>query len=48
VRVGRRKAEIAVDRIRIISESRIGDKLGTLSAKNARALRQLITEMYGE
>lgn len=48
VRVGRRDAEIAVDQIRTISKSRVGAKLGTLSESDARALRRLITEMYGE
>lgn len=48
VRVGRRAAEIAVDQIRTISKSRLGARLGTLSEADARALRRLITEMYGE
>jgi mRNA interferase MazF len=48
VRIGRRDAEIAVDQIRTISKSRLGKKLGTLSDSDARALRRLITEMYGE
>ena len=48
VRVGRRSAEIAVDQIRSISKSRLGGKLGALSESDARALRRLITEMYGE
>jgi mRNA interferase MazF len=47
-RVGGRDAEIAVDQIRTISKSRIGRKLGALNADEARALRRLITEMYGE
>jgi mRNA interferase MazF len=48
VKVGRRNAEIAVDQIRTISKSRIGRKLGSLSDRDATALRRLITEMYGE
>lgn len=48
VRVGRRNAEIAVDQIRTISKARLGAKLGALSESDARALRRLITEMYGE
>lgn len=48
VRVGRREADIAVDQIRTISKARLGKKLGTLSDADARALRRLITEMYGE
>ncbi len=47
-RVGRRNAEIAVDQIRAVSKTRLGTKLGTLSETDARALRRLITEMYGE
>ena len=48
VRVGRRDTEIAVDQIRTISKSRLGAKLGALPESDARALRRLITEMYGE
>jgi mRNA interferase MazF len=47
-RVAGRKAEIAVDQIRTISKTRLGRKLGALSGDHARALRRLITEMYGE
>lgn len=48
VRVARKSAEIAVDQIRTISKSRLGKKLGVLTASDAAALRRLITEMYGE
>ena len=48
VRVGQRDAEIAVDQIRSVSKSRLGKKLGALSESDARALRRLITEIYGE
>ncbi|MEJ7811382.1 MAG: type II toxin-antitoxin system PemK/MazF family toxin [Gemmatimonadaceae bacterium] len=48
VRVGRRTAEIAVDQIRTVSKARIGKRLAALSENDARALRRLITEMYGE
>lgn len=47
-RAGGRNAEIAVDQIRTVSKARLGRKLGTLSSEEARALRRLITEMYGE
>jgi mRNA-degrading endonuclease toxin of MazEF toxin-antitoxin module len=40
--------EVAVDQIRTVGKSRLGTKLGTLSEADARALRRLITEMYGE
>jgi mRNA interferase MazF len=48
VRVGGRDAEIAVDQIRTISKTRMGKKVGALTATEAGALRRLITEMYGE
>ena len=48
VRVGHRDAEIAVDQIRTISKSRVGRRVGALSARQAGTLRRLITEMYGE
>src|SRR5262245_47923227 len=48
VRVGARDAEIAVDQIRTVNKTRLGKKLGVLSEVEARALRRLITEMYGE
>ena len=48
VRCDRQPADIAVDQIRTISKSRIGRKIGTLSTREAAALRRLITEMYGE
>ena len=48
VRVARKSAEVAVDQIRTISKSRLGNKLGVLSAADASQLRRLLTEMYGE
>lgn len=48
VRVGTRDAEIAVDQIRTVSKMRLGKKLGMLTEADARSLRRLITEMYGE
>lgn len=47
VKIARRDAEIAVDQIRTISKARLGGKLGALLENDARALRRLITEMYG-
>jgi mRNA-degrading endonuclease toxin of MazEF toxin-antitoxin module len=44
-------AEMARTRPAVIvslSKARLGRKLGTLSSEEARALRRLITEMYGE
>lgn len=48
VRCAGRPAEVAVDRIRTISTARLGDKLGSLGAADAAALRRMVTEMYGE
>lgn len=48
VKAGGRAAEIAVDQIRTVSKSRLGDKIGALSEDEAAFLRRLITEMYGE
>lgn len=47
-RCGGQATEIAVDQIRTVSKSRLGDRIGALSADTAAALRRLITEMYGE
>jgi len=48
VRCAGRPAEIAVDQIRTVSKVRLGDKIGSLNADEAAALRRVITEMYGE
>ena len=48
VRCAGQAAEIAVDQIRTISKSRLGEKIGKLNEAEASALRRLITEMYGE
>ncbi len=48
IRVAGKRAEIAVDQIRTVNKVRLGRKMGTLSAADARTLRRLITEMYGE
>jgi PemK-like protein. len=36
-----------VEQIRTLSKSRLGKKLGTLSARDAALLRRVITELYG-
>jgi len=43
-----KKAEIAVDQIRTISKTRLLGKLDALAPREARELRRLISEMYGE
>ena len=48
VRCDGRPAEIAVDQIRAVSKTRLGSRIGSLSAEEASALRRLITEMFGE
>lgn len=48
VRCAGRLAEVAVDQIRTVSKSRLGDRIGTLSKNEAATLRRVITEMYGE
>ena len=45
---GETPAEIAVDQIRTIATSRLGDAIGMLADADAMTLRRLITEMYGE
>ncbi len=42
------RADIAVDQIRTISKSRILSKVDRLAPGEARELRRLISEMYGE
>lgn len=48
LRCAGRPAEIAVDQIRTVSKIRLGQRIGSLSAAEASALRRLITEMFGE
>ena len=48
VRCVGRPAEIAVDQIRTVSKTRLGSRIGFLTAEEASALRRLITEMFGE
>ena len=43
-----RKADICAEQIRVFSKARLGDRLDTLSDKEAAALRELLAEMYGE
>ena len=46
IRCGNQRAEIAVDRIRVLSKSRFERRIGRLSAADAKQLRLLIAEMY--
>lgn len=42
------KSEIAVDQIRTLSKTRLLSRMDTLTAQDARELRRMISEMYGE
>lgn len=46
-RIGGMSAEIAVDQIRTVDKSRLGEKLGTLDDSVAAEVRHIITAMYG-
>jgi mRNA interferase MazF len=46
ISVGGKRAEIAADQIRAVSKRRLGRKLGSLSKRDAAALRRLLNEMY--
>jgi mRNA interferase MazF len=48
VKVAGKSSEIAADQIRAISKDRLGKKLGSLSARDAAALRRLLGEMYAD
>ena len=48
VRCEGRPAEVAVDQIRSVSKTRLGEKIGSLNVNEAATLRRVITEMYGE
>ena len=43
-----RQADVCADQIRVISKSRLGERIGGLTAEEATALRELLTAMYGE
>jgi mRNA interferase MazF len=47
VKVAGKTVEIAADQIRAVSKARLGRKLGSLSPRDAAALRRLLSEMYG-
>lgn len=48
VKIAGKHAVIAADQIRTVSKSRLGKKLGSLSGRNAAALRRVLAEMYSE
>ncbi len=48
VSIKNKMSEIAVDKIRTLSQKRLLKKIATLTPDDALKLRLLITEMYGE
>jgi len=45
--VGGIDGEIAIDQIRTVSRTRLGNILGTIDDSEAASVRHIITEMYG-
>lgn len=43
-----RAADVCADQIRVLSKTRLARKIGELASAEAAALRDLLTEMYGE
>lgn len=41
-------ADVCADQIRVLSKTRLTRKIGTLTKPEVAALRQLLSEMYGE
>lgn len=48
VEFGGELGEIAADQIRVVSMQRIRKQIGSLTVDDAAALRELLSEMYGE
>lgn len=48
VACGGKPADVCADQIRVVSKTRLTRKLGALKPDDAAALRELLTEMYGE
>ena len=42
-----RDAEVAVDQLRTVDKSRLGARIGRIDESAAKAVRHVITEMYG-
>lgn len=47
VTIAGREAEIAVDQIRTIDKTRLGDRIDAIGDAEAAKVRHVITEMYG-
>lgn len=43
-----RQADVCADQIRVMSKTRLGERIGGLTDDEAAALRELLTQMYGE
>ncbi|MBM3834653.1 MAG: type II toxin-antitoxin system PemK/MazF family toxin [Verrucomicrobia bacterium] len=41
-------ADICADQVRVVNKTRLTRKIGALKSDDAAALRELLTEMYGE
>ncbi len=46
-KIGAQASEIAIDQIRTIDKSRIGEKIDQLDENAASAIRHIVTVMYG-
>ena len=47
VRAAGQASDVCADQIRVVSKSRLAGRIGRLSEDDARALHELLTEMYG-
>ena len=47
VRAAGQASDVCADQIRVVSKSRLTQRIGRLSQDDARALHDLLTEMYG-
>jgi len=47
VRAAGQASDVCADQIRVVSKSRLAGRIGRLSQDDARALHELLTEMYG-
>lgn len=48
VSVAGQPSDVCADQIRVLSKTRLTKKLGALSSVEAKSLRELLTDMYGQ
>lgn len=48
VKVAGKQADVCAEQIRTVSKSRLSRRIGSLSQIEAKSLRHLLSEMYGE